>query len=367
LNETGGSGDTQNMPRPPLTLLAPLPFALIVGVGVAPRALAAEPAGRVVVVVDSSAGLGLDGEAVRRAISDELRAPVVAPSDEEAGGAASMLVVSIDKGTIRMTLRSSRSAAATRAIPASPDRSVRLRDIAWLAGNLLRDQVSPIVGLPPAAASRTASATAPPPLAPGPKQEPTAAPAARDGRGEAALGPPVDALAARGSDLPGAPRRAWLVTALAGPLVGPAGGGQVYVASAYELELRRRAAAHGLVVGMDLLAGHAWGIITVHPFGVGGFVGKEWRGSRWFGDAAGGAGIEIVQANSLGTFNCTSPCVLSSSPSLAPYPFVRVTSTLGVAVTPRFDFVVRMAVQLSSYGLELSTAGVTAGLRLRLL
>ena len=121
----------------------PVPFALVMGV--APRAFAAGPADRVVVVVDGSAGLGLGGDDVRQAISDELRAPVISPSEPAAGDASNILVVSVDKATVRMTLRASGREPTTRSIPASSDRSARLRDIGWLAGNLLRDQVSPIV------------------------------------------------------------------------------------------------------------------------------------------------------------------------------------------------------------------------------
>src|SRR5262245_24967247 len=146
-----------------LVWLALLPLAVIAGTGVA---LAAAPVDRVVVVVDSSAGLGVDCDAVRRAIGDELRVPVVAPSDPVAGGTANILVVSVEEATIRMTLRSNRLGPTTRTIPASPDRTVRLRDIGWLAGNLLRDQVSPIV---------VASSPAMEPPPPAPEASPQAA------------------------------------------------------------------------------------------------------------------------------------------------------------------------------------------------
>lgn len=110
------------MPQSPPALLVLFQLTLITVVGLVPRALAAAPTARVVVVVEGSAALALDGDAIRRAISEELRAPVLAPSEPAAGGMASILVVSGDGATIRMILRSNNAASATtRTIPASPD------------------------------------------------------------------------------------------------------------------------------------------------------------------------------------------------------------------------------------------------------
>ncbi len=51
-------------------------------IGVEPGTLAGSPVDQVVVVVDSGAGLALDGSTVRRAISEELGVAVIAPSDQ---------------------------------------------------------------------------------------------------------------------------------------------------------------------------------------------------------------------------------------------------------------------------------------------
>ena len=56
-----------------------------------------------------------------------------------------------------MSLRAGAAPAVSRTIATPPDRPGRLRSIGWLAGNLVRDQVGPIVaarGTPPAAAVR---------------------------------------------------------------------------------------------------------------------------------------------------------------------------------------------------------------------
>ena len=92
------------------------------------------------VVVESTDHAAPDPEAVRRSIQAELGTLVVAPaSDEQAP--TDLLVVSIDRSHIRMSLRTSTTAVVTRTIDAPADRVTRARQIAWLAGNLARDQV----------------------------------------------------------------------------------------------------------------------------------------------------------------------------------------------------------------------------------
>jgi hypothetical protein len=335
-----------------------LPLSLILDVGVAPCASAAEAAARVVVAVDRSAGLGLDGDDVRRAISDEIHAPVVAPSDGAAAGAASILVVSADKGTIRMVLRSNHVAATTRTIPASPDRSVRLREIGRLAGDLLRDQPTPE-----------------------PTQEiaPAPAPAPAAVRSESAPAPPVESLAAASAAPPGSPPPEWIVAAFGGPTMAVDAGATLAFAASYQLEVQRRAAPGALAVGLALQIGtgtagygrHVYGTLAEqygeHVFGLDGFVAKEWRGTRWFIDTAAGAGLEEA-------YTTSSPGILGIIPTgghthTTPVPdmllFVRGTSTAGVAVTSRLDVVVRLTAHLSPHGFETSFVGAAAGLRLR--
>jgi hypothetical protein len=74
--------------------------------------------------------------------------PVVAPEDASAAGASNVLIVSVDKAGIRMSLRGSAAGLVGRTIPAPLDYPTRLREIGWLAGNLARDQVSGIVAAP---------------------------------------------------------------------------------------------------------------------------------------------------------------------------------------------------------------------------
>ena len=363
LNDGGGSGDIEGMTRSRISRQVRLAFALIVSA--APPAVAAAPADRVVVVVDSAAASGLDGDAVRRAISAELRASVVAPSDPAAAGVANVLIVNVDKATIRMTLRSDSGGTTTRSIAASLDRSARMRDIGWLAGNLLRDQVSAIVESAPRE-SRVAPATEPPPPTAPEKQPPATALAPSAGRGRATVAAPADAVAARASTPPVSPRPEWTVAALAGSSLALAADYERPFASTFQLVVQRRAAPRTLVVGGALHIGYAWTGVTVHLFGVDGFVGKEWRGARWFGEVTAGLGIEAERPYSGRPHSCPSSPCLVNPPDVSPILVAPLTSTVGVGVASRVDLAVRLIVQLSAGGLLDTSASATAGVRLRL-
>src|SRR5437868_4123954 len=94
------------------------------------------------VVVEASPGLGLDGRAVRERIGAELRAPVFAPSNSVTGDV--LMTVALDRTEIRVWLHDGAAPPVSRAIPMPAERADRLQAIAWLAGNVARDQVSSI-------------------------------------------------------------------------------------------------------------------------------------------------------------------------------------------------------------------------------
>ena len=97
------------------------------------------------VVVEAQPGSGVDAGEVRRRIATELGQPVVSPRDLTATAASNVLIVAIDKSAIRVSLREGALTRVSRVIPDTAEGSARLRAIAWLAGNLARDQVSPIL------------------------------------------------------------------------------------------------------------------------------------------------------------------------------------------------------------------------------
>src|SRR4051812_5956867 len=125
------------------------------------------------VSVEVAPGVNVAPGDVRRAVATELGTTVVGAREPTAGGAGDVLLVALDPHEIRMSLRAGAAPIVSRTISAPSDRTERLRSIGWLAGNLVRDQIGPIVataaaGAPPAPAPEPHPAIDPPPLATSP-------------------------------------------------------------------------------------------------------------------------------------------------------------------------------------------------------
>ena len=222
-------------------------LALIRGAGSAHAA--DEP---LLVVVESTPGAGIDAREVRQTVGAELGIPVVAPEDATAAGASNVLIVSIDKSDIRMSLRGSAAGLVGRTIPAPVDRPTRLREIGWLAGNLARDQVSGIVAAPAehrAGAHATDLAAAD--LAPAIETAPQTAPPA-DLTAVPARSPEPAAIVATDPSASAPPGGSlWSVTAAFGPTAdkgallrnGSGSGGTIFTGNtAFQIEVERVAA-----------------------------------------------------------------------------------------------------------------------------
>jgi hypothetical protein len=97
------------------------------------------------VAVEVEPELGIDAGEVRSAIGAELHRPVVAPAAAPKVDAEDVLLVSMSGKRTVVSFRGASRQDAARAIPTPADRAGRLRAVAWLAGNLARDQVSPVV------------------------------------------------------------------------------------------------------------------------------------------------------------------------------------------------------------------------------
>ena len=105
---------------------------------------------RLLVVVESTPGTGVDPREVRQTVGAELGMPVVAPEDATAAEASNVLIVTVDKADIRMSLRGGAAGAGRAEHPGTGRPAPPRREIGWLAGNLARDQVSGIVAVPAA-------------------------------------------------------------------------------------------------------------------------------------------------------------------------------------------------------------------------
>ncbi|HTB60275.1 MAG TPA: hypothetical protein VLC06_20535, partial [Polyangia bacterium] len=101
--------------------------------------------GPLLVVVEAPPALDADAAEIRRAIGTELRSQTSAPMKTTGEPTGRALIVALDRDRIAMSLRTGDGAPVGRVIPAPAEHAARLRAIAWLAGNLARDQVTPIL------------------------------------------------------------------------------------------------------------------------------------------------------------------------------------------------------------------------------
>src|SRR4051812_15812480 len=101
-------------------LLSFVVFAEIVIVG---QSRAATPSEPLVVVVETSPGAGMEPGEVRRTIAAELRKPVRAPRDEAGEEGADLLIVTVDRSQIRMSLRPYAAGIVSRTVRTPTDRT----------------------------------------------------------------------------------------------------------------------------------------------------------------------------------------------------------------------------------------------------
>ena len=101
------------------------------------------------VVVEAPPALDADAAEIRRVIGGELRSPTVAPTQNASEVGDRTLIIALERDRMTMSLHTNDASPVVRAIRLPAERDARLRAIAWLAGNLVRDQVSPILSEAP--------------------------------------------------------------------------------------------------------------------------------------------------------------------------------------------------------------------------
>ncbi len=303
--------------------------------------------GPLLVVVEPSAGAEISPDEVRQAIRAELGGEIIAP---QAGGAppARALVVAAGADHVTMSLLAAET-ATSRTIAAPATRAERLRAIAWLAGNLARDQVAPIVTAVPEDAPAAVEAQPPAPtpssaISPPPFSAPTEGITTLVAAPHPVVGPPGE--------------RRWSLSLAYGPTA-PVGRwlgvcstcGETGFAPAWQLELQRR------TPGTEL-----WGVavegtsgeVNAQLLGAGAFIGARWRHGRLGAEATLGAGLELDNIPYQATVTTQSTLTGFSSATttgthLRPGVFGRGTLAAAIALTDSFEVLLRVAGHVS-YG-----------------
>lgn len=321
------------------------------------------------VAVEVAPGVDVGPAEVRQIVATELGTPVIGSREPSADGASHLLLVALEAREIRMSLRAGSAPVVSRTIATPPDRPGRLRSIRWLAGNLVRDQVGPIVAAPqsspPASDARAAAATEPPAL--------SESAAAANSTGPAAV---VSLSAATRSGA--LPHATWTVTAAGGfaTSVFSLREGDFYGTSwspdgefsrAYQIELQHQTSPETLLFGVALEIGPVY-----HYFGAAAFVGSGWYRGRWYLEGDLGLGLEALTGKVTRltvTDSSAGPGPVSEvTTSFEPIPglYARIQGTAGVRVTGAFDVVAQLGAHLSSSFEIGSFVSPTVGVRLRL-
>ena len=339
------------------------------------------------VVVETAPGAVVDAVEVRQAITGEVGTAVRAPRDPGAPDTPDLLIVAVDRAEIRMSFRAGAGSVVSRAVAAPSERKARLQSIGWLAGNLVRDQVGPIIAPVPAPTSVTvasvagepsAGAEAPPPAATPPTgttPPPFAEIAARETAG--ASGAVVSTQPAPAAA--GGAGSVWSLTLGGGPsasiLLSSGERNQPLWpgSGVWYLEFQRRASSDGLIIGAALDVGPemapGWQGPSVAFIGGAALVGDGRHFGRIFVEATAGLGFQIRQSTialptvtNSGTSATTETQDIPTS-SLGLY--LRGQATAGVALSKSFDLLASVGGHLGNMGRSDTFLTSSLGVRMR--
>lgn len=299
----------------------------------------------------------LNPQDVRSAIAHELRRRVVSPIDAPAAADADAMIVGGAADRVVVSLHASPDRWLSRSVRAPSDDEGRLRVIAWLAGNLGREQV--------ALAQQTAhvAVVAPSPaVAPSSANPPTSPPAMP----ELAIGvatPQDEPSRNVGASTP------WSVAVLGGPAlsVGHECCGVGWYTQlpgiAWDVRLTH--------VDQD---GRSWGASVElgpgddHVVGVAGALGTSWRRRRLSLETTIDGGLALdrrrvdtisVSENSATGLESTRTSTLALRPAF----FARPALAAGVRVAADVELITQLAARLSTSGLAASSLIGSVGLR----
>jgi len=351
-------------------------LALVVAATTRPVLAAGAP---LLVVVEAPPALDADAAAIRRAIAAELRSATVAPTQIVPEGGDRVLIVALEHDRITMSLRASDASPVVRVVPLPTDHGARLRAIAWLAGNLARDQVSPILAEPPPEPPPVA--TGPPPLvAPEPPlagSASSAAPAPSPIPPPSSLQAPSEVrgpmIAARAEPAGVASPLRWSVSGSLGPALAAFNrfGYFEWISpsapvTAWQISVQRRREDQRLVIGGALQGiyssdGNALSGPGVPLLGANVFLGAEWRFRHCALETTVGAG---PQAQSTLDLRGLYGFPLSDGPTTYRLAFfAQGTIAAGIPISGSLEGLVQVGVNVNASHDEFWFVASTFGLR----
>lgn len=323
------------------------------------------------VVVETGPGAGCDAAAVRGAIAAELKARVAAPTSPPvvalSAQRSDVLLVAVDRDRIVVTLRGRADRELTRSIAAPADRASKLRAVAWLAGNVARDQLQTLA-LPDA----VPAGQSPPPAAPDDAPLPPVARVATEPPPVADLGgiTPAASLARSQPLVRQATPPRWTLgfgvgTAMVfqGPTVATAPDVGWGLAAQFEAQRRLRGP---FFVGAALDGGPQ----PVHGVGVAAIGGIEHRSGPLFVAGSLGLGFQTFSTTQVWMASATPPDVSETftvvDTRLVGY--ARATIAAGAELAPALDLVLQLsghlaAVERRDAGFALTTLGARFKIR----
>jgi hypothetical protein len=321
----------------------------------APSQTRAEPQRPLLVAVEMVPGACCEPVEVRRAVGDELKTRVMAPSSARSAVVPDTLIVSLDRTRIVVSMRAGSDRWVSRGIDAPADPNAQLRAIAWLAGNVARDQVSRLLDAPGRAPVPLPEPVTAPALPVAPIASIDVVPPAEP---QSSVVAAANEEASRGSG--------WQVSAFGGPAYYPMDDSHSILLLDWQVELQRQRRSPGSIFGFALQVGPA-----THLLGIAGFLGSQWRRGRWVLEATGGGGIEVgktmqgtvttVDSSRTGTYS-----TVQSAMQIGPALYARGTLTAGIRLGSSAELLARVGLHMTTMGLMHSFLAGTVGLRLDL-
>jgi hypothetical protein len=281
-----------------------------------------------------------------------------------------LLLVGLSRERIVMSMRRRREGLVARSLAAPPDAAARLRAVAWLAGNVVRDQVSPFLRASAdlAGGGLALGAVASTPAAPAPDPAPRVVPATEPPPVETPPWTTAPTLTARAVAPPARSEAPWSVTAAGGLAMFTRGAEEVrgldQLPMVFQSELVRHRPDRWLWgAGIDL--GPTRGLLGVAALG-----GYEHRWGPLRLEATAGLGLENVtrrfEETIVDSSMTSSTSIVVESGGIVPYG--RAFATLSHQVSPAWDLMLRVGVNVPLYWasdtpLVMSALGVRFNLR----